>query len=231
MEELFLASVYFAAQRQFVNMFFFEQWITTNMYPKFRRAVLRFKEASSADLKEWCKQYEQLTQDLMRLRMRMFQHKHGKKAQFINYAIDGISPTLAKCPMLNQKAINFATHGCDSLMCGFHVSRYFHEATELNPAKNGQMEIPQEEIDLLCHSPQVSYANSCPPHPYMLEPLISDGKISKQKSKSAQFSVPIDLDNPKFPDIPEEIESPEEGEGGEATEGEKGKEEEKVETS
>lgn len=206
LEHLFVASVYLAAQRQFTNLFFFERWGKFYMLPLFRRAVLRFKEASSAEMKEWCKQYEQLIDDVLRLRCRMFQHKHGKKAATINLAIDAISPALSRCPMLNQKAINFATHGCDSLLCGFHVSRYFHEATELNPAKNGQLPIPQEELDSLCSSLEISYANHSPPHPYMLAPLMGQGRFSKQKLKGAEHMVPIDLSNPKFPDIPEEVE-------------------------
>eukprot|EP00796_Vickermania_ingenoplastis_P010527 gene10527-7313_t len=205
LEHLFVASVYLAAQRQFSNLFFFEQWGKYYMMPLFRRAVLRFKEASSAEMKEWCKQYEQLIDDMLRLRRRMFQHKHGKKAATISMAIDAVSPTLSHCPMLNQKAINFAATGCDALLCGFHVSRYFHEATELNPAKNGALPIPQEELDALCRTAEVSYADASP-HPYMLAPLIGQGKFSKQKMKGADTMVPIDLNNPKFPDIPEEVE-------------------------
>lgn len=207
MDHLFLVSVYLAAQRQFTNLFFFERWGKFYMMPLFRRAVLRFKESSSAEMKEWCKQYEQLVDDVLRLRKRMFQHKHGKRAALINMAIDGVSPTLSRCPMLNQKAINFATYGCDALLCGFHVSRYFHEATELNPAKNGEMMIPDEEIFALCRSAEISYANHSPPHPYMLAPLVDQGKFSKQKMKGAEYTVPIDLSSPKFPDIPEELDN------------------------
>lgn len=206
LEHLFAASVYLGAQRQFTNVFFFTEWAEHYMLPHFRRAMTRFKEASSADLKEWAKQYEQLISDMLRMRQRMFQHKHGKQAGLINMAIDHFSPTLARCPMLNQKAINFATYGCDTLMCGFHVSRYFHEATELNPAKDGNLPIPHEELQALCEAPTVSYADSSPPHPYMMEPLMSEGKISKQRSKGTESLVPIDMQNPKFPDIPEELE-------------------------
>lgn len=208
LEHLFVASVYLSAQRQFTNLFFFENWGKFYMMPLFRRAVVRFKEASSAELKEWCKQYEQLVDDVLRLRRRMFQHKHGKKAATINMAIDGVSPTLARCPMLNQKAINFASHGCDALLCGFHVARYFHEATELNPAKNGMLPIPEDELRALCRCAEISYANSSPPHPYMLAPLMGQGKFSKQKMKGEESMVAIDLNNPKFPDIPEEVEEP-----------------------
>ncbi|AIN99214.1 hypothetical protein LPMP_261010 [Leishmania panamensis] len=207
LEHLFVASVYLAAQRQFTNLFFFTDWANYYMTPRFRRAMTRFKEASNADLKEWAKQYEQLINDLLRMRQRMFQHKHGKQAGLISMAIDYASPTLARCPMLNQKAINFATYGCDVLLCGFHVSRYFHEATELNPAKDGNLPIPEEELLALCKAEAVSYANVSPPHPYMLEPLIGDGKISKQPSKGSEHLVPIDPQNPKFPDIPEELQA------------------------
>lgn len=224
LEHLFVASVYLAAQRQFTNLFFFERWGKHYMMPLFRRAVLRFKEASSAELKEWCKQYEQLIDDVLRLRRRMFQHKHGKKASEINAAIDRTSPTLSHCPMLNQKAINFASHGCDALFCGFHVSRYFHEATELNPAKNGGLVLPQDELLALCRDPALSYADASPPHPYMLAPLIGQGKFSKQKMKGAESMVPIDLNNPKFPDIPEEVEGGAEQPKGDPVEEEKGKE-------
>ncbi|CAJ1027080.1 hypothetical protein, conserved [Leishmania lindenbergi] len=207
LEHLFVASVYLAAQRQFTNLFFFTDWANYYMTPRFRRAMTRFKEASNADLKEWAKQYEQLINDLLRMRQRMFQHKHGKQAGLISMAIDYASPTLARCPMLNQKAINFATYGCDVLLCGFHVSRYFHEATELNPAKDGNLPIPEEELLALCKAEAVSYANVSPPHPYMLEPLIGDGKISKQPSKGSEHLVPIDPQNPQFPDIPEELQA------------------------
>ncbi|KAK7201223.1 hypothetical protein NESM_000183900 [Novymonas esmeraldas] len=204
-EHLFVASVYLAAQRQFSNLFFFTDWVNFYMMPRFRRAMTRFKEASNAELKEWAKQYEQLISDLLRMRQRMFQHKHGKNTGLVGMAIDHASPTLARCPMLNQKAINFATYGCDVLMCGFHVSRYFHEATELNPAKDGNLPIPAEELLALCAAEAVSYANASPPHPYMLEPLVTDGKISKQPSKSAATMVTIDPQNPRFPDIPDEL--------------------------
>ncbi|AAZ12156.1 uncharacterized protein TEOVI_000349500 [Trypanosoma equiperdum] len=206
LEHLFVASVYLAAQRQFTNLFFFSNWATYYMIPRFRRALMRFKEASSADLKEWCKQYEQLTNDMLRLRKRMFEHKCGKMALEKNAAIDRMSPTLAMCPMLNQKAINFATYGVDTVLAGFHVSRYFHEATELNPARNGELPVPEDEIMALCDCMEVSFANSCPPDPYMLEPVLTEGKLSKQKSKSMDYMVKIDPQNPKFPDIPEEVE-------------------------
>lgn len=205
-EELFAASVYLAAQRQFTNVFFFTMWVNHYMMPRFRRAITRFKEASGADMKEWAKQYEQLISDMMRIRQRMFEHKHGKRAALINMAIDHVSPTLAQCPMLNQKAINFATYGCDVLMCGFHVSRYFHEATELNPAKDGNLPLPEEEIMALCEAEQVSYANTSPPHPYMLEPLVTESKIAKQRRKGSEYLVQVDPQTPKFPDIPEELE-------------------------
>lgn len=146
-----------------------------------------------------------MVNDFFRLRHRLFQHKHGAKAARINMVIDYVSPTLAKCPMLNQKAMNFATYGCDVVVAGFHVSRYFHEATELNPAKNGQLKIPYEELQALCANPQISYADACPPHPYMLEPPLAQGRFSKQKHKSSANTILIDLRNPKFPDIPEEI--------------------------
>ncbi|KPI87220.1 hypothetical protein ABL78_3690 [Leptomonas seymouri] len=205
-EHLFAASVYLSAQRQFTNVFFFTTWVNHYMMPRFRRAITRFKEASGAEMKEWAKQYEQLISDMMRMRQRMFEHKHGKKASLINMAIDHVSPTLAQCPMLNQKAMNFATYGCDVLMCGFHISRYFHEATELNPAKDGNLPIPEQEIMALCETEQVSYANTSPPHPYMLEPLVMDNKISKQRRKSSEYLVQVDPQNPRFPDIPEELE-------------------------
>lgn len=207
LEKLFVASVYVAHQRQLMNLFWFMDWLNYSIIPAFRKAVLQLKEASSADMKDWCLQYEQLTSDMFRLRRRLFEHKHGKRSMNINNAIDRISPTLAKCPILSQKAINFATHGCDVLCCGFHVSRYFHEATELNPAKNGALPIPADEIDALCKSDEVSFANVSPPDPYMLEPAWSaEGKFGKQKGRSQDSYVIIDPKNPKFPDIPEELE-------------------------
>ncbi|CCW70166.1 unnamed protein product [Phytomonas sp. Hart1] len=205
MEELFVASVVLNAQRQFTNLFFFTNCMNYIVIPRFRRAVTRFKEASSAELKEWCKQYEQLVDDMLKLRRRMFEHQHGRKAAQINMAIDHFSPTLAQCPMLNQKAINFATHGCDALLSGFHISRYFHEATELNPAKNGALVIPPDEIKALCGAEEISFASASPPHPYMMEAILIHGKLSKQKSKAMDMVVEIDPKNPKFPDIPEEL--------------------------
>ncbi|KPA86848.1 putative mitochondrial hypothetical protein [Leptomonas pyrrhocoris] len=219
-EDLFVASVYLAAQRQFTNVFFFSSWVNHYMMPRFRRAITRFREASGADMKEWAKQYEQLISDMLRMRQRMFEHKHGRRAASFNMAIDHISPTLARCPMLNQKAINFATYGCDALLCGFHVSRYFHEATELNPAKDGNLPIPEHEIMALCETEQVSYANISPPHPYMLEPLVTQNKISKQRQKGAEYLVQVDPQNPKFPDIPEELEAESEAEDHHVVDGE-----------
>ncbi|CUG93068.1 Hypothetical protein, putative [Bodo saltans] len=205
-DKLFIASVYIAHQRQFTNLFFFLDWLNYELIPAFRKAVMSLKEASSADMKDWCLQYEQLTNDMFRLRRRLYEHKHGKRSATINMAIDAISPTLARCPMLNQKAINFATHGCDVVCCGFHMSRYFHEATELNPAKNGQLPIPQSELDLLCDSNDVSFANVSPPDPYMLEgAMAQEGKFGKQKSRTEDKYVVVDPQNPKFPDIPEEL--------------------------
>jgi hypothetical protein len=207
MEQLFAASVFLATQRQFTNLFFFTNWVNHYLMPRFRRAMGQFKEASGPDMKEWAKQYEQLISDMMRMRQRMFEHKHGKRAALVNMAVDHISPTLAQCPMLNQKAINFASYGCDVLMCGFHVSRYFHEATELNPAKDGNLPIPEREIMALCEAEQVSYANTSPPHPYMLEPLVMESKIAKQRRKASEYLVQIDPQQPKFPDIPEELQA------------------------
>ncbi|EPY17361.1 hypothetical protein STCU_10666 [Strigomonas culicis] len=142
---------------------------------------------------------------MLRLRERLFNHKHGVKSTEVNWAVDRASRTLATCPLLSQKAINFATHGADVVMCGFHVSRYFHEATELNPAKNGALPIPEEEIQALCASPEVSYANASPPDPYMLEPVMKQGTLSGQKAKGMENIIVIDTKNPKFPDIPEEL--------------------------
>uniref|UniRef100_A0A146M9D8 Uncharacterized protein n=1 Tax=Lygus hesperus TaxID=30085 RepID=A0A146M9D8_LYGHE len=52
LHELFAASVYLTCQRQFCNLFFYENWYKFRAMPKFRRAVMQFKEAASADLKE-----------------------------------------------------------------------------------------------------------------------------------------------------------------------------------
>lgn len=205
-ENLFIASIYLSNQRQLTNVFWFLDWMNYRLIPPFRKAIMLLKEASSADMKDWCVQYEQLTNDLFRLRRRLFDHKHGKRSQEINWAIDRLSPTLAKCPILSQKAINFATHGCDVLACGFHVSRYFHEATELNPAKNGELPIPDDELRALCDSNEVSFANVSPPDPYMLEPMFMESKFAKQKRRQADRLVEVDPKNPKFPDIPDELE-------------------------
>ena len=43
-------------------------------------------------------------------------------------------------------------------MCGFHQSRYFHEATQLNSLAGGLHQLPQSELDALCASPDVSFA-------------------------------------------------------------------------
>lgn len=143
LEHLFVRSVFLGALRQFTNLFIFDDWGTYYMTPRFRRAVTYFKEASSAGIKAWCKQYEQRVNDLMRVRRRMFEHRHGQKAGLVGMTVDHLSPTLAQCPMLNQKAIKFAAAGCDALLCSFHVSRYFHEVTELNRRTTAACRSPQ----------------------------------------------------------------------------------------
>ena len=212
LQELFVGSLYVAVQRQLCNLFFYLDWINHDVIPKFRRALVKLKEASPSDVKEWANQYEQLAMDLLRLRRRLFEHKHGAKAIEIDYAIDRIAPSLAKCPLLSQKALNFAAEGADVVSAGFHVSRYFHEATDLNPFCNGAMRIPEEELKALCASDEVSFANYNPPHPYMYEPITMQGKITGRKSKSHEAMVTIDPKEPKFPDIPEQLENAATGE-------------------
>lgn len=207
LQELFVGSLYVAVQRQLCNLYFFLDWTNYEVIPKFRRALVRLKEASSADVKEWANQYEQLALDLIRLRRRLFEHKHGAKAIEIDYAIDRLCPTLSKCPILSQKALNFATYGADVTNCGFHISRYFHEATELNPFANGQMKLTEEEIRKLTDSDEVSFRNYNPPHPYMYEPVTTQGKITGRKSNSHESLVQVDVKDPKFPDIPEQLDN------------------------
>lgn len=207
-QELFVGSLYVAVQRQLCNLFFYLDWINHDVIPKFRRALVKLKEASPSDIKEWANQYEQLAMDLLRLRRRLFEHKHGQKAIEIDYAIDRISPALSKCPMLSQKALNFATVGSDVVSGGFHVSRYFHEATDLNPFCNGAMTIPEDEIKQLCASDEVSFANYNPPHPYMYEPIQGQGKITGRRSKSNESMLTIDPKDPKFPDVHEQLPTP-----------------------
>ena len=202
-QEIFVGSVYVAVQRQLSNFFQFCDWMDFKLIPAFRKSMARLKEASPANMKEWCSNYDQMFDDAMKMRRRLFEHKHGVKAASMNMYVDVASPTLGQCPLLSQKAINFAAQGCDVLLCGFHVARYFHEATELNPIKNQR--IPLAELDALYQSPDVSFANYNPPDPYMLEVISATGRFSQQKGRGLENTIAIDLNDPKFPDIPDEI--------------------------
>jgi hypothetical protein len=205
--EVFLATAFVTTMRQIVNVHQFADWVDKKLMPSFRRAIYRVREASGREMKDWCQEYENVCYDIFRLRRRLLDHRHGKRAHEINNAVDQSSPALAKCPMINQKAINFATHGADVVVSGFHVARYFHEATELNPAKNGKLALPVEELRALCENKTVTFANENPPHPYQLDIPLA-GTISRRKLRGDIISV--DPANPKFPDIHDEIR---EGEG------------------
>jgi hypothetical protein len=190
-------------QRQLTSYFKFVDSIDYVLMPKFRRAIAKVREAGQGDLKNWCNTYENMIEDAFKMRKRLLEHKHGMKAAQMNLQLDMVSPTLSQCPIFAQKALNFAAQGCDVLLSGFHVSRYFHEATELNPLRGKA--IPRSEMDAIYRNPDLTFACYNPPHPYMME-LATMGKFSKQKSKGLESTTPVDLNNPKFGDIPETIE-------------------------
>lgn len=195
-------------QWRLTNLFVFQDWCD-EVWPTYSEAVQRLRESASAgqDIKDWTKNYDNLAHELIRLRKSMFENRHAKTSIDVNYAIDRCSPTLAKCPIDVQKAINFATHGADCTICGLHQARYFHEATQLNPLVGLAGRIPSDELKKLCDSLEVSYCNANPPHPYQLDPL---GPTKKKfgPPRRLETTVPIDREKPKWPDIPDELQQP-----------------------
>lgn len=220
LSQLFAASFFVGVQRACSNLHWFEEFLETYLYPKFRDALMHLKEGSSKDLKDWASAYESLVYDAMRFRMSLFQHRHGLKTIEINNAIDRICPKLSTCPIVTQKAINFALHGSDVCCPAFHMTRYFHEATELNPFKGGKMSLTDEEMRKLCSAPEVSFCAYNPPHPYMMEMGFSktQGKFGKQPSPSAKYLQEVDPRKGNWPDIPDSLE----GMAGDAAAAEKG---------
>ena len=202
---LFVGSMYAQAQYQLSNAFQVENWINFDVLPPLRRALSRVRESGNRDIKDWANAFDMLVNDMLRLRLQMFHHKHGVKNLEIDAAIDKHAPSLKKCPIVTQKALTFATHGADVTMCGFHASRYFHEATELNPLF-GQR-IPIEELRALCATKEVSYCDHNPPHPYMFDTgtVKKEADISGQKSGLEEILQPIDPQRPDWPDIPKQI--------------------------
>jgi hypothetical protein len=201
--EVFIGSLYVCIlQRQLTSYFKFCEAFDHQLMPTFRRALAKVREAAQGDLKEWCSTYEAMVGDVFKIRRRLLEHKHGMKAAQMNMHVDIASPTLAECPIFSQKALTFAAQGCDVLLSGFHVSRYFHEATELNPLRNKV--IPRSEMEAIFTSPDLTFASYNPPDPYMME-QVTMGKFSKQKCRTVENSTVIDLQNPKFADIPEEV--------------------------
>lgn len=204
LEQLFIGSVYVALQLQISNGFHFDRICKYDWLPGLRKSLQKMREGSAKEVKEWANAYDTLVVDMLRFRQQLFQHRHGVVAHEIETAINELSPTLAKCPIFSQKALNFATNGADCAMCGFHQSRYFHEATQLNPLVG--VSLPSAEIDALCASKAVSYCDRNPPHPYMMDSFASAGEVSKQKSPSLQNCVAVDAQNPKWPDVSEQLE-------------------------
>lgn len=202
--DVFIGSIYvMMLQRQLTSYFHFCNAMDNVIFPKFHRSMSKLQEAATGELKEWCGTYENMAHDVFRMRRRLLEHKHGMKAAQMNMLLDVCSPTLAECPIFSQKALTFAQQGCDVLLSGFHVARYFHEATSLNPIRSAT--IPRAEMEALFASPDVTFANHNPPDPYMMEHM-SMGKFSKQKSKLVERSIQIDHENPKFPDLKDEVE-------------------------
>ena len=208
LEELFIASVYFQSQRFLNNLFHFEMLMDNYIWPSFRRALVKLREGSPKDVKDWVNQYEVLVRDMFRLRAQMFNHKHYVAARDVEFALDEVSPKMRLCPVLAQKALNFATFGADVVLAGFHRTRYFHEATELNPGKANGIQLEVADIEKICRCPRVSFVNTNPPHPYLFESLgASDGRVSGKPSPSRKYTIPIDPANPVWPDIPKGVEN------------------------
>jgi len=204
LHQLFIGSVYAVLQLQLCNAFQFENWINFDILPPLRRNLMRIREGGSRDIKDWANAFDMLVNDMLRFRLQMFQHKHGAKTIEIDYAIDRMSETLSKCPIVSQKALNFATHGADVTMAGFHQSRYFHEATELNPLAGKR--VPWEELKRLCDSKEVSFCDYNPPHPYMLEPFpANEANFSGQQTGLRDLLQPMDTQRPEWPDIPKKV--------------------------
>jgi hypothetical protein len=205
LHHLFVGSVYAVLQLQLCNAFQFENWVNFDVLPPLRKVLGRIREGGSRDIKDWSNAFDMLITDMLRFRLQMFQHKHGMKAIEIDHAIDRHSPTLKQCAIITQKAVNFATHGADVTLCGFHQTRYFHEATELNPLVGKK--VPWEELKALCDTKEVSYCDWNPPHPYMLEPFpANEANFSGQKTQLREMLVPVDAQKPEWPDIPKELE-------------------------
>ena len=212
LEHVFIGSVYVMAQRQFSNYFVFQDWINNWVYPNFRPALNRLREGATRDIKEWCAGYEQIVQDMLRVRLQLFEFKHGRAILGVEQAIDRLSPVLKRCPIVTQKALNFATHGADVVLCGFHQTRYFQEATEMNPLVGDGKRVPEDQLVALANSTDVSFVNYDPPHPYMYEPLTSNqptGPISGQASPSHTLLKAVDPKQPEWPDIPKNLQEPE----------------------
>ena len=206
LHQLFIGSVYAVLQLQLSNAFQFENWINFDVLPPLRKNLSRIREGGSRDIKDWANAFDMLVSDMLRFRLQMFQHKHGAKSIEVDHSIDRLSETLATCPIITQKALNFATHGADVTMAGFHQSRYFHEATELNPLVGKR--VPWEELKALCDSKEVSCCDYNPPHPYMLEPFpANEANFSQQQTGLRDLLQPVDAQKPEWPDIPKKVAS------------------------
>ena len=70
-----------------------------------------------------------------------------------------------------------------------------------------KVKLTEEEIRKLTDSDEVSFRNYNPPHPYMYEPVTTQGKITGRKSNSHESLVQVDVKDPKFPDIPEALDN------------------------
>lgn len=211
-EHLFVGSVYACVQNQISNYFQFNDWVTYDVLPQLRTALVRLREGSVKDIKDWASSFEQLCLDMIRFRLQLLEHRMAQNSYRIEANIDRLAPHLKKCPIYSQKALNFATHGADVLCAGFHQTRYFHEATDLNPLKGDHNRIPEDQLRALCSSLEVSFCNYNPPHPYMLakplkpeRPIIKNKKHQLLQGQGNDYLLPIDPKNPQWPDCHGEI--------------------------
>jgi len=201
LEKIFLGSLYVQVQRQLDNLYVLLNCLEVQLWPMFQEAMKALRASPVRELKEWSYTYETAAHDFFEARKVLMQHKHGLRALQIEVASERLVPRLHQCPILAQRALNFAASCVDVVCSGMTTSRYIHEALVLNPAKGGEFVLTPEEIKILCESEEVSYAQDNAPHPYMLEPPQGAmGEISGQRPKGWEYLIPIDMQDPKFPD-------------------------------